>query len=348
MEPLECKICKKVFDRQILFTNHLKSIHNMNFIEHYDIHIKKDGDDLCKICGEKTYYSKELKKYSPLCKKHISGVSLEKLIIKYGNDIGTEKFNLYCEKQSTKNTYEFKKEKYGWTEDQFKKFNNSRAVTETNLVKKHGQEKGLEIFNKYREKQSFAGCKLEYFQEKYGLVEGELKYKEINFNKKHDLETYIVRYGSDELARIKLAEFYESREFGFCSKISQELFNNIIAAIDRKEYIYFKELNKEFGTMAEDGRYFFYDFVDTQTKTVIEFNGIKFHVKDEQKEFTQLYSGNSKEHVMERDSYKKSTIENRGYYVHYVWEDDYYNDKEIITQQCINLLKERHHDRNNG
>lgn len=337
-----CKICNEKFEMYGDIKTHVIKAHDYkSYIDYYDENVKLPGDDICKECGETTYFSKVLYKYSPLCMKHIKGVTLNKLIIKYGVDDGTYKYQKYQEKQSVKNTFEHKKEKYGWTEDKFKKFNSSRAVTEENLIKKHGDIKGREMYNQYCERQSYAGCKLEYFIEKYGVEEGTLKYNDINFKKSHTLESYTDRYGSESLAREKLEEFFQSRDFGFHSKISQELFNNIITNIGRTDNIYFKQLNKEFGSMSQDGRYYFYDFVDNNTKTVIEFNGIKFHVKDDTKEFTQLYSGKSKEYVIERDFAKKSHIESRGYYVHIVWEDDYYNNKMKCLNECISLLKER-------
>ena len=51
--------------------------------------------------------------------------------------------------KAKKNTFEYKKEKFGWSPEDFKEFNKSRAVTKENLIKKHGEEKGLEIFNNY-------------------------------------------------------------------------------------------------------------------------------------------------------------------------------------------------------
>lgn len=309
-------------------------------MEYYDEFIKKDGDDLCKICGEKTYYSKDLKKYSPLCKKHFRGVSLEKLTIKYGDD-GKRRFEEYRQKQAISNTYEYKQEKHGWTEEQFNEFNMSRAITKDNMIKKYGYEEGIVKYNEYCEKQKDSGCSLVYFQNKYGEEQGLEKYKEVNLKKSHTLESYINRYGDEELAKIKLEEFYETKNYGYASRMSQELFDELYIRYNKPVGIYYRDLNKEFGKMNHDGRYFFYDFVDTISKTVIEFNGLHFHVKDENLEFTQLFSGKSKEEVIEHDKTKQTLIESFGYYVHYVWEDDYCENKELIIEQCLELLRSR-------
>jgi very-short-patch-repair endonuclease len=209
------------------------------------------------------------------------------------------------------------------------------------MIKKYGDIVGVEKYNAYCEKQKDAGCSLPYFQSIYGDDIGLEKYNELNMKKSHSLESYINRYGDEELAKIKLEQFYENKNYGYASKVSQELFSEVCIKLGYSDGIYYRDLNKEFGKMNKDGRYFFYDFVDTKSKTVIEFNGLCFHVKNENENFRQLFSGKSKEYVIEHDTTKQRLIESVGYYVHYVWEDDFENDKNKIIEECVELIRNR-------
>src|SRR5271166_3930135 len=52
-----------------------------------------------------------------------TAVTLENLIRKYGDVDGTNRWNLYRERQAHSNSFEYKLEKYGWTVEQYQKFN---------------------------------------------------------------------------------------------------------------------------------------------------------------------------------------------------------------------------------
>ena len=108
-----------------------------------------------------------------------TAVTLENLIKKYGNIEGQNRWANYKSKQATSNTFEYKKEKYGWTEEQFKEYNRSRAVTLEKMIEKYGEENGTIMWETYCERQAFTNTK-KYFQEKYGEVTGSLKYFDIN------------------------------------------------------------------------------------------------------------------------------------------------------------------------
>ena len=123
------------------------------------------------------------------------GVTKEKMIIKHGLEEGIKKWDNYCNKQAETNSLEYKSKKYGMSVDEFKEYNSSRSVTKENLIKRHGIELGTEKWNAYVERQSYAGCKLEYFIEKYGETDGTIKYKEINKQKAQTYENYIRKYG---------------------------------------------------------------------------------------------------------------------------------------------------------
>lgn len=114
----------------------------------------------------------------------------------YGQEEGKKRFDQYRAKQAYTNSLQYKKEKYGWSQQDFKKYNKSRAVTLDLCIKRHGIQKGTKIFQEYCQKQSYAGTKLQYFQQKYGIEKGTLIYQQICKNKAMTLQNMIRLYGS--------------------------------------------------------------------------------------------------------------------------------------------------------
>ena len=203
-------------------------------------------------------------------------VTLENLCRKYGDEEGTKRFNAYREKQSYTNSLEYKKEKYGWSDEQFKEYNKSRAVTLKNMCIKYGDELGKIKFEEYRKKQSYVGVNVNYFIDKYGYIEGNKKYSEINKSKAITLENYRIKYG-DVLGEEKFTE-HISKSPSFYSKISQEF----ISALDEllKEFkltTYYATKNQEFGKLLTSNRYVKLDYYIKELNLCVEFNGDCFH-----------------------------------------------------------------------
>ena len=187
---------------------HVEDNHkNVGTVEYFRRYILKEPDEKfgkCLICGEplevkrrnfsfiwKTGFSKHWhQKCSTATKEH--------WILMFGEEEGLKKWNHYCELQSKTNTFEYKKEKYGWTKEDFDAYNKTRAITLENQIAKYGEEEGTKRFKEYCDKQSYAGCKLEYFIEKYGEVEGKKKYEEVNAKKSLTVDTFINKYGEEE------------------------------------------------------------------------------------------------------------------------------------------------------
>ena len=131
---------------------------------------------ICEDCYSKLGFRMNKQKYLELfdeesIKPYLvnNPVTLENLSRKYPRAEAEERYRIYAEKQRIKNTYEFKKQKYGWTEKQFKEYNKSRSVTLENCIKKHGKEKGTRIFNDYCEKQRESGVSLRFLSISMGL-----------------------------------------------------------------------------------------------------------------------------------------------------------------------------------
>lgn len=122
---------------------------------------------------------------------------------------------------------------------------------------------------------------LKYFVETYG-DDGSEMYTELNKKKANTLDNFIKRYGEDGLM---LYENYLDRiQHGcYCSKAATEFFTELSKTYVTVGNLYFGE--KEFGLMYKDtdgkAEYFKYDFVDTQKKKIIEYNGDYWHAKSE-------------------------------------------------------------------
>ena len=256
----------------------------------------------------------------------------------FGEKAGLEKWNNYCKLQSKSNTYEYKKEKFGWTKEDFDNYNKSRAVTLENQIAKYGEIEGTKRFNEYCEKQSYVGNKLEYFIEKLGEIEGRKKYEEVIKHKAITLENMIRIYGEEE-GKIRFENFIQHNN-GFFSKISKELFDKIQQKIPN---IKFKYADNEFGLYDNvEKKYNKYDFTDTDHKIIIEYNGERFHAKlPDDKDFCNPFCSDlTAEEQWKLDENKKLCAERYGYKIFYIWNDDYLNDKDGVVEKCVNIIKE--------
>jgi len=112
----------------------------------------------------------------------LSAMTLDNQVKKYGIDEGHRRWNLYREKQAYTNSFEHKKEKYGWTKEQFDHYNSSRAQTLEKMIERHGETEGVKRWQIYCERQAYTNTK-NYFIEKYGPEKGYQKYLEVNKNK---------------------------------------------------------------------------------------------------------------------------------------------------------------------
>jgi very-short-patch-repair endonuclease len=82
---------------------------------------------------------------------NLKGVTKKKFLLLYGKNETIVRWKNYLNLQSKTNTYEYKKEKYGWTENDYIKYNKSRSVTLNNMVKKYGEDLGRKKYRDYCE-----------------------------------------------------------------------------------------------------------------------------------------------------------------------------------------------------
>ena len=270
-------------------------------------------------------------------------ITRERCLLQYGDIEGNKRWKEYCDRQSYTNTKEFKRKEYGWTDEDFDNFNKSRAVTKELCIKRHGKEEGLKIWNNYCEKQSYTNS-LEYFIEKYGIKEGKEKYLIYNKRKGITLENFILKYEDDGFE--KYIKFKENTPNNFYSEMSQELFRNIEKNVKINSNIYYASKNKEFGKYNTDlKQYTYFDFVIPEYKICIEFNGNVFYANP--KMFTENDCPNpwkkelTAREIWEFDKKKNNFIKNLGFDVIIVWEEDYVNDKDTITNNVISYIKDK-------
>lgn len=259
-----------------------------------------------------------------------AGVSKEGLISKYGKEEGIQRWKLYRERQVYSNSLEYKKQKHGMTEEEFEKFNKSRAVTLENMVRKYGKRQGLEKFNSYREKQRDSGCSLKYFIEKYGEEDGSAFYQELNSRKAWTFENFKRRN-----PEATIEDFEKTLNSKFKpSKPSRLFFATLITAFDINP----ENVRFEFGKYDEEqNRYYFYDFVDLEKKICIEYNGDIYHANPKIYKENDIppFRGNSTKakDIWEADRLKSECIVRHGFDLVVIW------DSEVKESQDAALAK---------
>lgn len=343
----KCEICKNLLCSAPKFEKHIdeehKEIGKVLYFQKYLLKIPDEKYGKCLVCGEllDTNGSKFSFKYENgfRCHTHrkCSKPTKKHWILMFGEKEGIEKWNRYCELQSKSNTFEYKKEKYGWAKTQFDEYNKSRAVTLKNQQTKYGEKLGKEKFESYCKKQSYVGCKLEYFIEKYGELEGTKKYNELNHKKALTLDNFIRIYGK-QIGEEKFFE-YKSKEHNFYSKISKELFDKLQTELPKRTFYY---ADKEFGLYDDIvKKYNKYDFTDNENKLIIEFNGEHFHAKSPNDDtFFNPYNPNlTALEQWQLDENKKLCAERKGFKIYYIWENDYVNNSNKIIEDCLSFLK---------
>ena len=244
--------------------------------------------------------------------------NLENFKRKYGDDEGEKRWNDYLEKQRYTNTFEYKHQKYGMTEEEFERYNKSRATTFNNFVERYGEEVAVIKWGEYIKKETYSISK-EYFIEKYGNERGTKKWE--NFcNKRQSIGSY--------------------------SKISQELFSTLIKnEVFNNHEIYFAELNNEYEILTSEHKLYYLDFYDKTLNLCIEFNGIKFHPKrgmySADDKFTNPISNEvySVSDIWKKEEQRKQILDKEfGIHTIVVWEDDYKMNKKACVCNLINEI----------
>ena len=218
---------------------------------------------------------------------------------------------------------------------------------------KKSKEKRKEWFSKkenridFNKKVSFGISKLGFI-ERYGEELGLKKYKKYRDkrNKTLSLDGFVERFGV-ELGTIKFLE-YKSKLIGFgYSKISQKLFWQIYNKLPKElqEKTYFAEHNREFKkSNIERKLNYSYDFVISNIKFCLEYNGDDFHANPKlykENDTPNFYSNTLKsKEIWEYDKTKLNFLEQLGFNTLVVWDSEYKENGEKISNQVIDKIKE--------
>lgn len=256
----------------------------------------------------------------------------------YGERLGEIKFKEVQTFQALSNSKEYK----GMTDEEFKRYNNSRAITLKNMIKKYGKEEGTKVFNEYREKQRYKKSKQRYIDE-FGEEEGLKIFNEINKKKIQSLENFQRKYGKEEGLR-RYCDFLASRRCSF-SKMASSLFRKTESSLNRNDITYIYQPKTEEFSIYQKNRSFFYDFCIPELKFIVEFNGDVFHGNP------QLFNESDRPNPFDRtltakqmwsnDKEKIDLARSKGFEVMVIWERDYRNNPEIIVNDIIKTISEK-------
>ena len=250
--------------------------------------------------------------FNAVCKKRQS-VTLAKMVERYGEDDGNKRWNDYRRKQAYSNTFECKSKKFTMTKADFDEYNKSRAVTLTNLVKRHGIVRGNEIYGEYVERQRYT-TSLEYFIDEYGPSVGLMKFKSFDASR---------------------------MAFGGASSMADDCFDFIVNSLHLEHHeIYYHRLNREYSVKG-----YRLDFFDKTANIAIEFNGDIWHANPKMysvNETIRMPSGDlvKSSDLWGKDEMKKDVIVrelNCKYVV--IWQNDWKHCRDEIIERLIRLYQ---------
>ena len=306
---------------------HLKHSHNMTLEQYTAKH---------KIHKEQLY-----------CKNVIElrKVTFNNFVKKYGEQEGKRRWDQYKQKQAYSNSFEYKHQKHGWTKEQYDSYNNTRASTKQNFIKRHGAIAGSDKWDAYCKRQSYAGVTEDYFVEKYGFIEGSKKFKEVCAQKVNTLDTFVQRYG-EIVGKEKWEHFAKQKaQYQRQSNIANRLFEKIndLLSTDRQASVFFDSKNYEYFFAKKGHKTMFVDFYCAFSNRVIEFAGDYWHgnPKKYKPDFYNPQAKATAGALFESTLNRNKTLANEfGCKVLLIWESDFVENKEQITKQCIDFLNE--------
>ena len=229
----------------------------------------------------------------------------------------------------------------------FHNFQNKRRCKKCGLKRTIQKQKlNFEDVKQYFEDQ---GCEL--LEKKYINNRTKMKYKcscenisTITFSsfkkgvrckkccRKRAKQTMIAKYG---------VPFFVSGT-GY-SKESQKLFDciyeNLTSHYQNKTY--YATLNQEFGINYKN-KWFSYDFVNSEFKKVIEYNGKCWHpqphLKDNDIGWHAMNKNQTAKEAREYEKIKYDGAKTRGYKILTIWDNELHQDFNNLVQKCLDFL----------
>lgn len=266
----------------------------------------------------------------------LSAITLENLTKKYGETEGQQRWNLYREKQAYTNSFEYKKEKYGWTKEQFDKYNSSRAQTLEKMIERHGEIEGVNKWQAYCERQAYTNTK-NYFIEQYGPEKGYQKYLEVNKNKSVGNPKVLAEKMSITVEEATDIIIKRHKNL-FSSKLEKEFTELLEEKVGKLENTTFSNPFGKWSHILDT--YVIYDI--KHKDCIIEFNGDYWHANPKLYNDDATIRGNLAKDIRKRDALKLKTVEDQGFKTLVVWESDFINNKnEIINKVAEWILNEQ-------
>lgn len=235
-------------------------------------------------------------------------VTYETMCLTYGEEEANRRWQQYKDRQGEVNTFEYKNKTYGMTEQEFKEYNSSRAITLENLINRHGEELGNKKWEDYCQRQRDT-CTIDHYLVKWGEIEGRNKYEKWMEN--------------------------------FCGKPSKmekeiiEILENKNPNIQRQKCLTFID-----GPNKNMSRFF--DIYDDNKMKIIEVNGQIYHADPRyynENDIVPVKQVTAKE-SWKYDEGKLELAKSSGYDVFIVWEHDWEYDKQNTIDKLLEWYKE--------
>lgn len=200
--------------------------------------------------------------------------------------------------------------------------------------------------NKCGLKKLSEGNKLLHKDVKQYFKDHGCKLLETNYSGYHTPMKYKCSCGN--ISKINFSNFKKGQRCKKCanpgySKESQILFNTVYTKLNKrqKNKTYYATLNNEFG-INYNGKCFKYDYVNSKSKKVIEYNGSAWHAKPSLKDRdVGWFAFNKAKTAKEARDYEKikyEGLEKRGYQILTVWDYESHKDFDTLVQKCLDFL----------
>lgn len=305
----------------------------------------------------------------------------ENFIKRHGAEKGELKYNEFINKsKSTKENFQ-KRYGEKW-EERWNNYIDSRDSSSLEYwIKKLGNEEGSRKFDQLKYEFS-KSTKLEYYKQKYGDKDGVAKFEEVNNSKantKDDLK--LAGYTDEQISDISMKKsiIYNNLKKIYGESKASEMYKQYKRTkvnpfptktmekdtkfkkfskgpVSKSANIFFSRLETELGRKLRYGKKsdelmlfdinnkkaFFYDCLDIETNTIIEYNGSAYHANDrlsidEREEWCNPWGKTWKE-SWELDKTKYDLAIKNGYNLLVVW--DYETSGKKRTALKIIELKE--------
>lgn len=320
MSNIVCMECGAALGR--IHANHLRK-HNMSLLQY-----KEKYPDAVVV--------------SAATRDKLRTNSLAHFVSIHGETDGPIKYEEYKAFQAVKNTREYKKSK-GMTDAQIDEYNNSRASTLANFVRRYGETEGQRKWCEYCNTQRVAGVSLEWFQQKYGDIAGSTVWNKVKATKSHSLTNLQQRYGVDEGMSRYLQMIDRLANTGvYISAIERDMVDAVLAILPAV-FTHYDYTSKQYTRWCDTlNSIVMYDMVlqSPTHKICIEFHGDYWHCNPSiyQPDFVHPHKNITAAEIWNRDTQKIQLMEDAGFTTLIVWETEWKMNKQQVMEkikQCL-------------